>query len=102
MLGNAIAEVETDKDAVKVVTVRSTAFQQEQLDSTKDLKVETADIKQASSTLSVWEGEEAVKSERPELGSAEIIISGGRALKSAENFKIVYDLADKLKAAGTM
>ena len=50
--------------------------------------------------LSKWVSEEIAKSDRPELGAAKIIVSGGRGLKSKENFKIVYDLADKLGAAG--
>lgn len=47
-----------------------------------------------------WVSEEIVKSDRPELGAAKIIVSGGRGLKSKDNFKIMYDLADKLGAAG--
>lgn len=47
-----------------------------------------------------WIQDKSSKSDRPELNSAPIVISGGRGLKSGENFKLLYDLADKLGAAG--
>jgi electron transfer flavoprotein alpha subunit len=93
-----MAEVEADGDAVKIVTVRPTAFQTDTLEA-QPVRTEAGTAATAPSALTAWEAEEAAKSERPELGSAEIVISGGRALKSADNFKLVYTLADKLKAA---
>lgn len=93
-------EVEATPESVKIVTVRPTAFQSGALPAAaSDITCEDI-VVSASDPLSVWEKDEATKSERPELGNAEIVVSGGRALKSAENFKIVYDLADKLRAAG--
>ena len=52
-----------------------------------------------STELSEFISQELSKSERPELAGAKIVISGGRGLKSGENFKILYDLADKMGAA---
>ena len=94
--GNAIATVESS-DAKLVITVRGTAF----------AKAETsggsASIEAVSgpgdSGLSSFVGSEIAKSERPELTSAKIIVSGGRALKDAETFQqVIIPLADKLGA----
>lgn len=96
--GNAIAKVQS-KAKVKVVTVRGTAF--DAADSSGgSAKLEAAP---ASDKLPVDQseflGSEVSKSERPELTSARIVVSGGRGLKSGDNFKLLYDLADKLGAA---
>jgi electron transfer flavoprotein alpha subunit len=94
--GNAIQTVRA-KDAKKVITVRTAAFQ-----ATKDSG--SAPIEQTSPAadpgLSTFAGEELSKSDRPELTSARIIVSGGRALGSSEKFKeVIEPLADKLGAA---
>lgn len=49
----------------------------------------------------MWIKEELNKSDRPELGSAKVVIGGGRGMKNGDNFKLLYDLADNLGAAGT-
>ena len=94
--GNAIATVQTS-DAKKVLTVRTTAFEKaapEGGSGTVEAVASTGD-----KGLSTFEGQEIAKSERPELTSAKIIVSGGRALQNGENFtKIIEPLADKLGA----
>ena len=93
--GNAFATVQS-KDPVKVVTIRTTGF--DAAASTGAAPVET--IAAAADTgASRVTGQELTKSERPELTSARIVISGGRGLGSGENFKILEALADKLQAA---
>ena len=93
--GNAFATVQS-KDAIKVITVRTTAF--DSAGAGGNGAVET--ISAAPDTgLSKVTGQELTKSERPELTSARIVISGGRGLGSGENFKMLEALADKLNAA---
>ncbi|MBU2377987.1 MAG: electron transfer flavoprotein subunit alpha/FixB family protein [Alphaproteobacteria bacterium] len=93
--GNALETIQSS-DAKKVITVRPTAF-----DAAADggsASVETVTGSDAGKAAFV--GEEMVKSDRPELGAAKIVVSGGRALGSAEEFHAVMDpLADKLGAA---
>ena len=94
--GNAIAKVKSN-DIKKVITIRPTSFEPtsssggsaiiEDIGETEDLK------------LSNFVSKEESKSERPELGTARIVVSGGRGLQSSENFKLITDLADKLNAA---
>jgi len=93
--GNAFATVQS-KDPVKVLTVRTTAF--EAAPSGGNAAIES--IAPAPDTgLSKVTGQELTKSERPELAGARVVISGGRGLGSGENFKMLEALADKLKAA---
>ncbi|WP_298852942.1 FAD-binding protein [uncultured Sphingomonas sp.] len=94
--GNAIAKVQSS-DAKKVITVRGTAFAKAAADGG------SGTIEAVASTgdkgLSSFVGAEISKSERPELTSAKIIVSGGRALQNSENFHtIIEPLADKLGA----
>jgi electron transfer flavoprotein alpha subunit len=94
--GNAIATVQS-ADAVKVLTVRGTAF--EAAGNGGSAAVETV-AAVADSGTSAFVGREVTKSERPELTAAKIVVSGGRALGSAEKFnEVMSPLADKLGAA---
>ncbi|QNN64731.1 electron transfer flavoprotein subunit alpha/FixB family protein [Sphingomonas rhizophila] len=94
--GNAIATVRS-KDAKKVITVRGTAFDKASREGGSG-SVSEADAG-ASSGKSSFVGAEVSKSERPELTSAKVIVSGGRALGSSEQFHALIDpLADKLGA----
>lgn len=93
--GNALATVKS-KDAVKVATIRSTAFSPASAEGGSG-KVEN--VAGEGSKLSEFVKQELVKSERPELASASKIVCGGRALKSAENFQIMFKLADTIGAA---
>jgi len=95
--GNAIETVQSG-DAKKVVTVRPASFKASEAGGSAS--VESVDASAASSGRSAFVGAELVKLERPELTSARIVISGGRAFQSAENFrKYLEPLADKLGAA---
>lgn len=94
--GNAIATVQS-ADAVKVITVRTTAFDGVAAEG-GNAAVETVDAV-ADSGLSSFVGREVAKSDRPELAGAAVVVSGGRGLGSAENFKMLDSLADKLGAA---
>ncbi|MFC0133479.1 electron transfer flavoprotein subunit alpha [Massilia eurypsychrophila] len=94
--GNAIATVRSG-DAIKVITVRATGF-----DAAADggALAEVERVKPvADSGKSVFVGRELVKSDRPELTAANIVVSGGRGMGSGENFRILEPLADRLGAA---
>ena len=95
--GNAIATVQS-ADAVKVITVRGTAFDAAATTGGSAAVETVAAV--ADSGKSSFVGREVTKSERPELTSAKIVVSGGRALGSAEKFnEVLPPLADKLGAA---
>jgi electron transfer flavoprotein alpha subunit len=93
--GNAIATVRSS-DAKKVITVRGTSFDGVAAEG-GSAAVENIDIAKDAG-ISSFVGEELAKSDRPELTSAEIVISGGRGMGNGENFEILYKLADKLGA----
>ena len=93
--GNAITTVQS-LDAVKIMTIRPTAFAAAKPSGSAAIQ----EVSYSGQTeRSGFVGLEASSSERPELTSAKIVVSGGRALASKENFKIIEDLADCLKAA---
>ena len=95
--GNALATVKS-KDPIKVITVRTTAF--DAVASTGGASQVEPVSAPADSGLSSFLSREVSKSERPELTSAKIIVSGGRGMANGENFtKVLEPLADKLGAA---
>ena len=94
--GSCIATVKSN-DSVKVITVRSTAFDPV---TTSNSGIEVIDIEaQSSLGISKFISEEIAKSDRPELTAANIVISGGRGMQSGDNFHLLDSIADKLGAA---
>jgi electron transfer flavoprotein alpha subunit len=94
--GNALATVQS-KDPIKVITVRSTAF------DAAPRHGGTAAVEPVAAApdggLSAVAGQALSKSDRPDLASARVVVSGGRAMASADNFKLIEALASKLNAA---
>ena len=94
--GNAIATCKSE-DSCKVITVRTTAFEKA---SFNESQVEAVSINADKNTeLTKYINSELSQNERPELTAADIVVSGGRGLGSAENFQVLEKLADKLGAA---
>lgn len=94
--GNVMATVQS-KDAIKIITVRTTGFDAVANDG-GSAAIETIETT-ADAGLSQFVGHELTVSERPELTSARVIISGGRGMQSSDNFPLLEDIADKLNAA---
>ncbi len=94
--GSCIATVKSN-DSVKVVTIRSTAFDPVGQNNS-GIEVETIDGKPTVG-ISKFVSEELAQSDRPELTSANIVISGGRGMQSGDNFHLLDSIADKLGAA---
>jgi electron transfer flavoprotein alpha subunit len=93
--GNAVQTVKSS-DPVKVMTIRTSSFDAAATGNSAPVEaVGTA----ASAGLSEWVEDKVAASDRPELTSAGIVVSGGRALGSAEQFALIEGLADKLGAA---
>ena len=94
--GSCIATVKSN-DAVKVITVRSTAFDPVRTDNNG---VEVVSVDASDSLgISSFVSEELAQSDRPELTAANIVISGGRGMQSGDNFHLLDSIADKLGAA---
>jgi electron transfer flavoprotein alpha subunit len=94
--GNALATVKS-ADAIKVITVRTTGF--DAVPATGGSAPVEPVSAPGDTGLSSFVGREVQKSERPELTSARIVVSGGRGMGSGENFRLLEPLADKLNAA---
>lgn len=93
--GNAIATVQS-LDEKKVITVRATAFDAVTTDGNADI-VDLAQVTDAGTSSHV--SDELTESERPDLGAASVVISGGRGMQNGDNFKLLEGIADKLGAA---
>jgi electron transfer flavoprotein alpha subunit len=94
--GNAIATVQSLEETV-IATIRPSAFPSK-IEEQSPCALETAKVSLSPLKISFVK-EELTKSERPELGSAKIVISGGRGLQNGENFKLLEQVADRLGAA---
>lgn len=95
--GNAVTRVQSS-DSVKIITVRGSAFEASS-NTGGNASTESVPEVDIVNDKSTWISQELSKSDRPELSSAGKVISGGRGMKSGENFELLYELADKLGAA---
>lgn len=93
--GNAIATVKSD-DALKVITVRTTGF--DAVESNGNAAIESVSVV-VENGQSSFVKQELAQSDRPELGGAKVVVSGGRGMGNGENFKLLDGIADKLGAA---
>ncbi len=93
--GNAMATVRSS-DSLKLITVRTTSFEAADQAGSSPIEAISGGV---DAQLSTFAGEELTRSERPELTTADIIVSGGRGMQSSENFAMLEALADKLGAA---
>ena len=94
--GNALATVQST-DIIKIITIRPTSFDPVHTEGGM-AEIETLEFNSEKSVTEFINRQEN-KSDRPELGTARVVISGGRGLGSAENFSLLNDIADKLNAA---
>ena len=94
--GNAFATVKSN-DKIKCVTIRPTSFDPAPT-SGGSAEIQSNDAGEATG-ISKFIKKEEIKSDRPELGTARVVVSGGRGMQSGENFKLITAVADKLNAA---
>ena len=94
--GNALATVKSN-DNTKIITIRPTSFDPVETSGGNEV-VEKLDFEIQNNSVEFIDREES-QSERPELSTARVVISGGRGLQSADNFKLLNEIADKLNAA---
>lgn len=94
--GNIVATVQSS-DSIKVMTVRTTAFDPVAEEGGSATIEAVSAVHDAG--VSEYKGEEVAKSDRPELTAADVIVSGGRGMQNGENFELLYKVADKLGAA---
>lgn len=94
--GNAITQIKST-DSIKVITVRPTGFDKADAEGGHASLDTAPDVPEAAKSTFV--SQEVSKSERPDLASARVVVSGGRGLKNSENFGLLYTLADKLGGA---
>jgi len=94
--GNALAKVVAKGSGVKLLSIRPTSFEKAVV---SDSAAETETLDLPANELTEWLLESVSKSERPDLGSASVVISGGRGMKNGENFAMLETLADKLGGA---
>jgi electron transfer flavoprotein alpha subunit len=95
--GNAIITVEADPSRTLVATVRVAAFEAAPQGGTATIETRTVDVPLPTHTRYI--GAKSGSTDRPDLQTAAKVVSGGRALASAENFKLLFSLADKMGAA---
>jgi electron transfer flavoprotein alpha subunit len=90
--GNALATVKAT-DVLKILSIRPTSFEKAPL---QDASMTMEAMPLTDSALSEWKSESVSKSDRPDLASAAIVVSGGRGMKSGDNFVLLEELADKM------
>ena len=96
--GNALATVQST-DALRLLSIRSTAFEKAAEESSAPAPVEVFSSPSFPAGLSSFVSEAVSKSERPDLTAARVVVSGGRGMKSGDNFPMLEELADKLGGA---